>query len=247
MRKLSPFKAVSHAFNSVVTYRAEALRIGLFWIPVLFVLGLVRLGASEPDPETMRLDGAALVQLASTVVSLIAFSSMAVSWHRYILRDERGPSSRVDLPVLRYAGNSLLIVLMVGIPVLATAVIATVVPIVSILLIPMALAAGTAITAFSVKLPAVALGRTDFGFKDTLTVCKDNLWPLLGVFLLQAAIVLGAVFVIVLLASALASLNPMLGKLALLVIDPVATLFISLFNASIFTSLYGFFVERRDF
>ncbi len=247
MRKLSPFKAVSHAFTSVMTYRAEALRIGMFWIPVLFALGLIRLAVGEPDPAAMRLDGPAFVQLASTVVSFIAFSSMAVSWHRYILRDERAAPWRLDGLALRYAGNSVLIVAMAAIPVLVIAVIGSLVPVLAILLVPASLAAGTAITALSIKLPAVALGRNDFGFGQAWAVAKGNLWPILGVFLLNAAVVFGALLVILLVASSINSLNPLAGKILLLVIDPVATLFISLFNASIFTSLYGFFVERRDF
>ena len=253
MRKLSPFKAVSHAFTSVFTYRAEALRIGMFWIPVLFALGLLRLAIGEPDPEAMHLDASAFVQLAATVVSFIAFSSMAVSWHRYILRDERAAPWRLDKLALRYAGNSMLIVVMAGVPLLGVALAASMMPmrqapLFSIFVfLPAGLAAGTAITALSIKLPAVALGRNDFGFRDAWGVAKGHLWPILGVFLLNAAAVLGAMFVILLLASSLTSLDPIAGRIALLVIDPWDTLFISLFNASIFTSLYGFFVERRDF
>lgn len=49
MRKLSPVKAISHAFNSVLTYRSIAVRIGMFWIPVLFLLGVVEILVGEPD------------------------------------------------------------------------------------------------------------------------------------------------------------------------------------------------------
>ena len=117
MRKLSPPKAISHALNSVLTYRREALRIGMFWIPVLIVLGLGKILVGAPDPEATELDGPMLVEIVSTAIAFVAFSSIAVSWHRFILRDEVAVPWRLDAPVLRYAGNSLLIVLMVGVPV----------------------------------------------------------------------------------------------------------------------------------
>ena len=41
MRKLSPFKAVSHALNSVWSFRSMALRIGIVWVPIILVTGLV--------------------------------------------------------------------------------------------------------------------------------------------------------------------------------------------------------------
>ena len=50
MRKLSPFKAVSHALNSVWSYRNVALRIGIVWVPVTLLAGLIELYVGPPDP-----------------------------------------------------------------------------------------------------------------------------------------------------------------------------------------------------
>ena len=247
MRKLSPFKAISHAFNSVYTYRSAALRIGVFWIPLLFLLGIVELMAGPPDMQNPTLGFPLAVQVAAGIVGFIAFCSMAVSWHRFILRDEMGSPSRVDGPVLRYAGNSLLIGLLVAVPLAILLLIALLVPGVGLVLLPLVLVAGTVVTRLSIKLPAVALGRNDFSFRDAWKVSEGSFWPILGVFLINAAVVFGTLLVLILAAGALGAISPAAGKIFLLVADAVLKLFLTLFNASIFTSLYGYFVERRDF
>ncbi|WP_373506226.1 hypothetical protein [Aestuariivirga sp.] len=247
MRKLSPPKAISHALNSVLTYRREAMRIGMFWIPVLIVLGLGKILVGAPDPEATEFDGPMLVEIVSTAIAFVAFSSIAVSWHRFILRDEAGVPWRLDGSVLRYAGNSLLIVLMVGIPVVLMLLVTVLVPQLWFILLPLSLLCGTLITALSVKLPAVALGRTDFSFAMAWQATKGSFWPLLGVFLLNAAIIIGMYLLTLLAVSLIGTVNMMAGQFALLIADAGMALFVALFNASVFTSLYGFFVESRDF
>lgn len=247
MRKLPPSRAIAHAFNSVLNYRKEALRVGSFWIPLLFAIGLVRAVLDNPDPERTSFDAVDGLEVLSTAVGLVAFSSMAVNWHRFILRDEHGSPWRIDNLVLRYAGNSLLVIAMVGIPLLLGVAIAAYVPVTSILMLPLSLLAGTVVTALSIKLPAVALGRTDFSFAMAWESCKDNIWQIFAVFLLNAGVVLGLLLVIVLAMVGAQSISPILAKLVGLIADAAMALFLALFNASVFTSLYGFFVERRDF
>ena len=247
IRKLSPFKAISHAFNSVYTYRSAALRIGLFWIPVLFLLGLAEIMVGPPDMKVPKLDLPVLLQIVTAIVGFIGFCSMAVSWHRFILRDELGPPSRLDGPVWRYAGNSLLIMSIIVVPTIAAVVLSLLIQNIGILFLPLALVAGAVVTRLSIKLPAVALGRSDFGFRDAWKVSEDNFWQILGLFLLNMAVVFGTLLVLVLVAGAIGSISPAAAKVFLLISDAVLKLFLTLFNASIFTSLYGFFVERRDF
>lgn len=247
MRKLSPVKAISHAFNSVLTYRSIAVRIGMFWIPVLFLLGVVEILVGEPDLQNPQFGLPVLMQIVSAVVGLLGFCSMAVSWHRFILRDEIGSPARIDAPVLRYAGNSLLIMLIVVVPAVILLVLSQLVPALGVLLIVLSIAGGLIVTRLSVKLPAVALGKTDFGFRDAWKATTDNNWQLLGVFLLNAAVVFGALVLLVIIAGIINAISPAAAQVFLLVADAVLKLFLTLFNASIFTSLYGFFVERRDF
>lgn len=97
------------------------------------------------------------MQIVSAVVGLLGFCSMAVSWHRFILRDEIGSPARIDAPVLRYAGNSLLIMLIVVVPAVILLVLSQLVPALGVLLIVLSIAGGLIVTRLSVKLPAVAL------------------------------------------------------------------------------------------
>jgi hypothetical protein len=248
MRKISPITAISHALNSVVSYRHVAIRIGMFWIPVLLVLGIIETLVGPPDPQSLEFGMPAFVQILSAVVGLIGFCSMAVGWHRFILRDEIGSPARVDGHVLRYAGNSLLIMLMVLVPIAILAVaLATLSPIMSVLIVPAVLVGGAIITRLSIKLPAVALGRTDFGFKEAWAASEDNFWQFLGIFLLNAVIVFGAILVLILVVLGIGQFSQAAAQAAGLILGAIVQLFYTLFNASIFTSLYGFFVERREF
>jgi hypothetical protein len=248
MRKLSPFKAVSHALNSVWTYRAVALRIGLVWIPVMLAMGLVEHYTGEPDPRSQVVTPQALVQLLAGIVSIIAVCSMAVSWHRFILRDEPASGMRLDANVLRYAGTTLLIMLGMLLPALAFLLVLAIAPAAGALLgLPLIILAGGIVTRVSIKLPAVALGNASFSFRDAWAASEGNFWPCVGVFLLNAAILLAVLLVLTVVAGILQNAGPGAVLAFQLAAVAVLQLFYSIFNASIFTSLYGFFVERRDF
>lgn len=247
MRKLSPTKAIAHAFQSLVTYRAVALRIGLAWIPVLMALSAMQIFVGQPDPQSLELNTFAMVQIVSAAVSLVAFSSMAVSWHRFILRDEAAPALRLDALVLRYAANSLLIMVMALVPALIGLLFMSVVPLFTILLLPVFLAVAAAVTRLSIKLPAVALGNSGFTLKDAWASGAGNFWQLLGVFLLNAAIALAAFLIVILALGGIGQISSAAAQAVAVVADAVLTLLLMFFNASIYSSLYGFFVERRDF
>ena len=120
MRKLSPLKAVSHALNSVWNYRAVALRIGMVWVPVMLVGGPVSstLPRRRPTAHRQEMTPQTLVQVVTGIISIIAVCSMAVSWHRFILRDEPAAGLRLDGDVFRYAGNTILIMLAMLVPAL---------------------------------------------------------------------------------------------------------------------------------
>lgn len=248
MRKLSPLKAIAHALNSAVTYKHVAFRIGMLWVPVLFLMGLVEIYVGPPNPEATELTAPVLVQFVTGLVTIIAVCSIAVSWHRFILRDEVGPVMRLDNHVLRYAGNTLLIMLMVLAPALLLVFAIAVNPALgSFLAIPFVLAFGGVVTSLSIKLPAVALGRTDFTFRDAWKAREGNFWQVLGVFLLSAAIFFGVVLALIMVTSLIAKVSPAAAQFVGVIASAVLQLFYTVFNASIFTSLYGFFVERRDF
>lgn len=247
MRKLSPLKAVSHALNSVWTYRAAALRIGMVWAPVMLAAGLVEYFAGPADPATGQSMPQALLHVFTALVSIIAVCSMAVSWHRFILRDEMSAGLRLDANVLRYAGNTVLIMLAMLVPAVTLVLLVYSLPALGAAGLPLALLFGGIVTRLSVKLPAVALGNTGFSFRDAWAVSDGNFWACVGVFLINAAILIGSLFVLTMVASLIAQLSLALALVFNLVVAVVMQVFYAIFNASIFTSLYGFFVERRDF
>jgi hypothetical protein len=247
MRKLSPTKAISHALSSVWAYRQVALRIALAWFPVMLVCGIAEIYFAPPELKPGEIPSVPPVQVATFLVSLIATSSMAVSWQRFILRDEVSRGLRMDGNVLRYAGFSFLLLFLTMIPTVLLLAMSLIVPAAAILVLPAVVLIGGAITRLSIKFPAISLGERSFRFADAWKASEGNFWQCFGVFLLSWVITLGGLLVLILLGSGLGQVNATLGDLAVTVGVIVMQLFYAIFNASVFTSLYGFFVERREF
>lgn len=247
MRKLSPTKAISHALNSVWTYRTVAARIALAWLPVLLVCGIAEIYFSPPPPAPGEMPTVPPVQIATFIVTLLATSSMAVSWQRFILRDEISRGLRIDGNVLRYAGFSFLLLVGTAIPTVLLLALSLITPSAAALALPAVILIGGVITRLSIKFPAISLGEHAFRFADAWKASEGNFWQCLGVFLISWAITLGGLFSLILVGSGLGQVNAMLGDLAITVGVILMQLFYAIFNASVFTSLYGFFVERRDF
>lgn len=247
MRKLSATKAISHALTSVWSYRAVAFRIALPWVPVLLLCGILELYVGPPDPMAEQLTSANLVQIATGILSIIAVCSMAVSWHRFILRDELTQGLRLDGNVMRYAGNTLLIMLAMLVPSLLFLVAILAAPATVAIGLPALVLLGGAITRLQIKLPAVALGNRAFTFRDAWKASEDNFWPCLGVFLLSWAITLGGLVVLIIAGAAIEQVNATLAEIFTMAGAVLLQLFYSIFNASVLTSLYGYFVERRDY
>ncbi len=249
MRKLQPAKAIAHALRSVLDFAPVGIRFSLWWTAILLGIGIVTLLTTEPPSNPGEAGSMSPLELASAAVGLAAFCSIAVNWHRYILKDDpAGQPMRLDGLVWRYLGNSLLVVLMAVSPVVLLGLaLVFLPPIASILLVPAAIVAGTFAMTLSIKLPAVALGRTDFGFRDALGATKDNFWQLMAVFLINGAIALFSGFLLFSVASAVMAVNFTLGAATGLALSMVFNVFYTLFSVSVLSSLYGYFVEKRDF
>ncbi|MCA3554167.1 hypothetical protein [Aestuariivirga sp.] len=235
MRKLSPTKAMSHALNSVWTFRQAAVRIALPWLPVLLLCGLANIYFAPP------------VQTAIFLISLIVNSSMSVSWQRFILRDEMSRPMRLDGCVLSYALSSFLLIMLATIPVALLLAIMILAAPAAVLALPAIVLVAGAIVRLSIKFPAIALGDRTFRFSDAWSASKGNMWQCIGVLMLELAIVLGGLLAAGLLSSALGQIDGTLGLLAGFAASFLLQPFFTILNASILTSLYGFFVEHRDF
>jgi hypothetical protein len=255
MRELPVIACVRHILNSALGFRRQALRIALPWIAAVTALNAVEL-LMNPDIGTAPGNAAAELKIAplqivTAIISLLATSAIAVNWHRYILRDEVPPTVnllRFDRLVWRYFGTFLLILL--------TAVALTVV--ISLpftLLLPRAfpvplLAAVVAMLAYGrlgLALPAAALSRTDFGFRDAVKATEGNTWRILGVLAINFAIILGVIVAMIIVLSVAQALGQAAFFTAAVLVTIPANIFISILTASQLNSLYGFFVEGRTF
>src|SRR5262245_17434935 len=123
MRPLPVLAALTHAFNSVWHNSTVAIRISWLWYAILAVVlaagGQFLSAQPAIDPQSPSLDAHGLaLELVIVLIVLLANSSIAVRWHRYILLDEISGSFQVlrfDGKVWRYFGNTLLIMLVLAI------------------------------------------------------------------------------------------------------------------------------------
>lgn len=260
-RTLPAGSCIGHAISSVRNNIAYAFRIAWPWyaflVPVNIVASFVISHFQGGNPEAPSV-GAFFVYLALILLNLLAFASIAVNWHRYILLDEVPGAHeifRLDDKVRRYFGNVLLIFLIVLAASLAvTAPLAALVAYVNALAFPAVLAIAVGIffiaTIFfrlSVKLPAIALGRVDFGLGAAWTATRGNALPLFLIALFEVAAALAVLLALLLVTYVFSTISFALAVVVSSVLQVVINWIFSIFGITVLTSLYGFFVEGRDF
>jgi hypothetical protein len=263
MQILPTGRAFSHALTSTLKNLPFAFHASWPWMLLLLPLQAFSsfyIASNFPnfDPRTAD-EATRLSVLAATLpmnlASLLISSSIAVTWHRYILLDEipQGWSRlRLDGTVLRYFGNILLLSLIIGLSAAIPAVLISVLagllhPVFFILAIPLLAVVLIASTRMSVKLPAVALERTDFGFKDALAATRGSDLPILGFVLLVVLMAFGLAFGTAIISMPFARLGNDFGFLVVLAVQFVVNWVMTIFSVTMLTSLYGFFVEERSF
>jgi hypothetical protein len=82
---------------------------------------------------------------------------------------------------------------------------------------------------------------------DAMKASEGNFWQVMGVFLLSALIIFVVALALFILAALLSYLPQVIAIAIGLAAGAAVNLFVILFSVSLLTSLYGFFVERRDF
>jgi hypothetical protein len=250
MRQLPVINAVSHSFSSMKDNLAFAFNISWPWMLVLMPLNtLIRLyPLSEgikigQKPDAMAI---ALIILMG-VVNILAYSSIAVNWHRYVLKDEVPVGVqrlRLDSLTHRYFLNAILIVIII-IVLASLASIPTlfVGPLFSLPFMPF-----VAVTFYrlSVKLPAIALDRDDFDFVNAWKSTQGNFLGFFGLFLILALL---SIIVFIAMISAVYILKSfgVIGSCIFLLIQTMLNWITTIFGITILTSLYGYFVEERNF
>jgi len=261
-RQLPAAACIGHAIRSVRNNIVYAFRISWPWYAILVPISL---GASYVidnltggDPEKVFTAPVLAIYLVLLPISLVALSSIAVNWHRYILLDEVPHGSeifRLDDKTWRYLGNVVLISLIcAGIGIAAALIMGlaaaggqAIVVIAAILFI---IAMAFIVVLFfrlSVKLPAIALGRRDFNLADSFAVTKDNTLRLLALALLEFLLVFAALAAMVLILVLAGYVSLMLSFVIGSILQVLFNWIFTIFSITLLTSLYGFFVENRDY
>ena len=265
MRKLPVIKALGHAFRSTTDNIGFAFHISWPWMLMLLPLNLaVNLYLAfngMQDPQNFNAQSFLLI-VPLAIASIVAYCSIAVNWHRYVLLDEIAEGwqrLRIDSLTWRYIGNAILIALILFAggfvavllfslvswalsSALGEASLIVIVPGVA------ALYAYAIVSAYrlSVKLPSVALGRNDFSMGDAWRATEGNFWQILGLVLLFfICLLLGglAIFVLTYVIGQLGTL----GLSVLIAIQVAVNWVATILGVTLLTSLYGFFVEGREF
>jgi hypothetical protein len=272
MRRLAALEAFKHAMRSVRAHLNVALRMSLPWLIVTMAVALARyVYLTAHFAGNQQQDDALAVSTGIPLFLIVtfAFCSMAVNWHRFIFLDEiaRGfEKLRTDRLVWRYFGNFLLIVL-----ILLLAIMMASLPLAVVLAVfqvpveklqdvaawswPIRIGAqfviACLITAlffrFAVKLPAIALGRSDFGLSQAWSATRQNMASLTTLAALNTLVVLAAEAILEVLGMVLGLAGDAAGTIAIIVLGTFLQWLVAILGTTILTSLYGYFVENRDF
>ena len=200
--KLPVFKTVGRAYRAAFGNLGTFIRISWLWLLLIIVVGLVfnaltpaRLIPSDPAAYA-RFDATdwmlvSVIGLVNKLAFLPMLSSIAVNWHRLLLRGEQpGPTAfmRLDAPVWAYVALAAMIAVaqvlfslpqsFATINILGTR---TPTAAASLLLIAtnlVFLAALMFMARYSVALPAKALEVPGIGFSEAFAATRRNTWRL---------------------------------------------------------------------
>lgn len=260
------YRIFMRCLGQVLRNWLAALKLSWLWMVILalawvgFIAVSVASKQSAPDGGNVGFIAGVLLLI---VLALLAFATIAVGWHRYVLREEQIGwfiFLKSDWPIGPYIWKSLKITLVIVIP---ASIIAFLVGMFSYMLLGVSEEASLNLTAqvvlflvntllsvgitwifyrIGVGLPAAALGESKMSILDSLRITRD-----MGEAIFVAAfmsVVLNLLpQLLVLLVDAAFGLTWLTGLAALTVI-PVG--FISAFvGIGILTVLYGHLVEGR--
>ncbi len=265
MRKLPVTRALGHAIKSTTDNISFAFHISWPWmlllLPLNVAVNLYLVFKGVQDAKFLTAQSFLLI-IPLAIASIVAYCSIAVNWHRYVLLDEVAEGwqrLRVDSLMWRYIGNAILIglILFAGgfVAILVFSLVgwglgaavgeASLIVIVPSVLVLYAYALVSAYR-LAVKLPSVALGRNDFFMRDAWRATAGNFWQILGLVLLFFICVL-LIGLAMLLVTYLFGQLGTLGLSISLAIQVAVNWVATILGVTLLTSLYGFFVEGREF
>lgn len=270
MRKLPVGPAISHMVSSTFNHLGFALRAQWPWMVIVAGIFLVLatttnipMSATPEENEAYfrahpgELGWFVFLVLVGVLVAMLAFSSIAVAWHRYVLLDEvpKGLARlRVDATVWRYFGNIFLIGLLLVVAMLPLSLLVMTLfglhPALGVIgaLAYVVFLVMPIIYRLSIKLPAIALERRDFRLGDAWIVSQANWWQIAGVGV-SVTLLSWIVGLIMALVSKLLTmvLGESVGGWIDILLQTGVNWVLTIMGITLLTTLYGFFVEKREF
>ena len=249
-RRLPVVAAFTHILKGLAHNWRVGARHGLPWLALLALISVwdYKTTPLTADPQSVKVTW---LNAVSVVLGLLANASIAVSWHRYILLDEppsRVPPFRIDGYVWRYFARNLVIAALGVAPIIFAVSLAELMPAAFTLpAIVTAIFMVVLVQRMSTGLVATAVAGENFGLQRSLMATRKNFFPILGVLALVFLVDLAILLLMLLPSAIFASAAPGLVVPAAFIMSIPAQLGIVLMNTMMITSLYGFFVEGRNF
>jgi hypothetical protein len=250
-RELPILKAVSHILGGVKAHWRPMLNLALPWIALITLLNVVAVRAYPSQPSSTPQFNLNWIDYVIFFLNLLATASVAVSWHQFILRDtplNAVKPYRLDKTVRFYFMRIILINGICFIPLVTLAVLLGLVPSVLWPFI-IALLIQLAVFAYRISLclPAIAIGNLEVGMKESLDVTRGNNLRVLGLLALIYLILAIVLLVFAVAINILELINPTLGSIGVFIFGIPVVFFNMMMAVSLLTSLYGFFIEKREF
>jgi hypothetical protein len=263
MRVLPVMNIFSHSIRSVIDNIGFAFHVSWPWMLAILPVHVgtsVYAALNMPTEVEPWKPDVVLAGLLSGLATMIAFASIAVNWHRYILLDEIPQGAqrlRLDPTVWRYIGNTVLIFLILFLTMLIPGIIfgigsalggtgGTIIG--GVIMLTGFLYAIAQFYRMSSKLPSVALGRRDYTIGTALKDTEGNMGRFIGLALLFFAVAIAIGLLVLGLQYAIVGIDQGVGPglYAVLAIQLILNWLTTIWGVTLLTSLYGYFAEGRD-
>jgi hypothetical protein len=244
-------KAFSHIVSGLSAHWRSALSVALPWLFLSTLLNVWSFKVHPPSVDPMADFSLSWTDWVVVALSLVASSSVAVSWHQFILQDKPlsgARAFRMDRKVWLYLLRMLLIIVLCTVPLVALIIASTLLP---PLFLPVILGLFIQLLIFAhrmmISLPAVGVGDHQSSIRHCVELTRGNNLRLLGLVALVYLLVMVLFLLFLSFVGAITSASPNLGLIASFILGiPVLFLHMML-TTNLLTSLYGFFVQGRDF
>lgn len=236
-----------HAVGMVLRNWRQALQISglLYAVLAIFEISLGGAAKGHIGPDGMMMSPAiGLSMIAVTAGYVILSIWIAVAWHRYVLLEEM-PEGWVPKwhggAVASYLGISILITLVIAfvsmvIVWILSFALGGAMPLLTIVIILLAVGAGIAFFRLSPMLPAAAIGE-----KMKMSEAWHQTRGLSGAILLIVLLQFGLMIGLQIASNILMMISPVIGFVGQIAVNWFATIV----TASLLTTFYGHFVQER--